>query len=243
MNNRLSELVKKMQDIDSIEDFETYFLQMCEICDLELYLFASVKASSLITPDVFVLSNYPTEWYSRYFAEDMKKYDPVVRHCFENTSPVVWSALEKNPKYATPQGIQLFQWSRDAGMVDGLSIPIKAPSGEIFIYSLSTGRDENHSERLLQALPNALYFAHTAVETCMRIKMWNSEMAPLTAKEKEALFWACEGKTAWEISQIMGVAERTVNFHMSSVTEKLCAVNRQHAVAKAMFNGLVKPTA
>lgn len=238
----LTDLIEELNHLDSMESFERCFESICQICDLEYYLFASVTASSFITPDIFVLSNYPTDWYKRYFSEDMKKHDPVVRHCFENSSPIVWSALEKSPKYATPQGLQLLQKSRDAGLVDGLSVPIKAPSGEIFIFSLSTGKQENYSARLMDAVLYALYFAHTAVETCIRINIGSTNMKPLTPKENEALFWACEGKTAWEISQIMGVAERTVNFHMSSVTTKLCAVNRQHAVAKAIFNGLVKPS-
>ncbi|MDO6428505.1 LuxR family transcriptional regulator [Thalassotalea sp. 1_MG-2023] len=241
MLNNLSELIDKLKQVKSVESFEIIFQDICNICDLEYYLFASVKASSLIAPDIFVLSNYPSAWYKEYFSTDLKKYDPVVRYCFENSSPVIWSTLEKNTKYCCPLGLKLMQNSRDGGLIDGLTVPIKAHSGEIFIFSLSTGREDEIPKRLMNALPNALYFASTAVETYFRMNLGDSEMKPLTPKEKEALFWACEGKTAWEISKIMGITERTVNFHMSSVTEKLCAVNRQHAVAKATFNGLVKP--
>lgn len=241
MSSGLTVLIDKLKQVNSLESFEKTFLDMCEIFDLEYYLFASVKASSLIAPDIFVLSNYPATWYKKYFSEEMKKYDPVVRYCFEKSSPILWSTLEKNPKYCCPQGLQLMQDSRESGLLDGLSVPIKAHSGEIFIFSLSTGRADGISQRLIEAVPNALYYANMAVETYFRIDLGESEMKPLTPKEKESLFWACEGKTAWEISQIMGVSERTVNFHMSSVTKKLCAINRQHAVAKATFNGLIKP--
>jgi LuxR family transcriptional activator of bioluminescence operon len=44
-----------------------------------------------------------------------------------------------------------------------------------------------------------------------------------------------------EMAQIVGVSERTVNFHPTSVIKKLGASNRRHAVAKAVMYGLVKP--
>ena len=71
----------------------------------------------------------------------------------------------------------------------------------------------------------------------------NPKVADLTERELECVFWACEGKTAWEMAQIVGVAERTINFHLTSVIKKLGASNRQHAVAKAVMYGLVKPRA
>ncbi len=42
------------------------------------------------------------------------------------------------------------------------------------------------------------------------------------------------------MAQIVGVSERTVNFHLTSVIKKLGASNRRHAVAKAVMYGLVK---
>jgi DNA-binding CsgD family transcriptional regulator len=209
---------------------------------LKNYLFSSVKSTSLSVPEIFVLSNYPTEWYKVYFENSMKKHDPVVKYCFENTSPIMWSSLLRSEKYCSPEGLQIMLDSQTAGLSDGLSVPVKAPSGEICIFSLASGDPENLESRLLEALPYAQYLSHLFFETYLRLNIENSDIKPLTPKEKESLFWACEGKTAWEISKIMGVAERTVNFHMSSVTKKLCAVNRQHAVAKAIMYGLIKPS-
>jgi len=237
----LNPLIQSLDKAESVADLEQSFLKLCELCDLEYYLFSSTKATSLSAPEIFVLSNYPTEWYKLYFDNDFKKYDPVVRYCFENASPIMWSTLVNNEKYCCPNGLQIMQDSQTAGLVDGMSVPVKAPSGEICIFSLASGDAANLSSRLLEALPYAQYFSHLVFEAYLRLNIENSEIKPLTPKEKESLFWACEGKTAWETSQIMGVSERTVNFHMSSVTAKLCAVNRQHAVAKAIMYGLIKP--
>ncbi|SSU69308.1 eR transcriptional regulator [Acinetobacter baumannii] len=48
----------------------------------------------------------------------------------------------------------------------------------------------------------------------------------LTNREKEALRWTAEGKTSAEIAQILGVTERTVNFHLSNSMQKLNVNNK-----------------
>ncbi|MBQ0721279.1 MAG: hypothetical protein KBT88_13930 [Gammaproteobacteria bacterium] len=63
----------------------------------------------------------------------------------------------------------------------------------------------------------------------------------LTKRQQEVLFWIKEGKTAWDISQLLVVSERTVNFHLDNIFKKLEAVNRPHAVARAISYGLLSP--
>jgi LuxR family quorum-sensing system transcriptional regulator SolR len=59
------------------------------------------------------------------------------------------------------------------------------------------------------------------------------------AREREVLRWAAEGKTAAEIGGILGIAERTVNFHIRNIFEKLGAANKVQAVVKAISGGLI----
>jgi DNA-binding CsgD family transcriptional regulator len=61
----------------------------------------------------------------------------------------------------------------------------------------------------------------------------------LTPREKEVIRWLKEGKTSWDISRILGMSERTVNFHASNIIRKLDAASRTHAVAVAMEKGLI----
>ncbi|WP_376775054.1 helix-turn-helix domain-containing protein [Mesorhizobium caraganae] len=47
-----------------------------------------------------------------------------------------------------------------------------------------------------------------------------------------ALALVAEGKTDWEISVILGIAQATVRFHVDNARRKLSAVNRTQAVAR-----------
>jgi DNA-binding CsgD family transcriptional regulator len=62
----------------------------------------------------------------------------------------------------------------------------------------------------------------------------------LTAREREVLTWVGRGKTSAEIAIILGVSERTVNFHCDRAVRRLDAINRTHAVAKAIAGGLTR---
>ncbi|MFK7893741.1 MAG: substrate-binding domain-containing protein [Granulosicoccus sp.] len=61
-----------------------------------------------------------------------------------------------------------------------------------------------------------------------------------SAREQECLEWTAQGKTSWEISVILGVAESTVSFHLRNVGKKLHSNNRTHSVALALKNGLIE---
>ncbi len=53
----------------------------------------------------------------------------------------------------------------------------------------------------------------------------------LSPREKEVFKWLRKGKTSWDISVILNITERTVNFHINNVIQKLNAVSRAQALA------------
>ena len=61
----------------------------------------------------------------------------------------------------------------------------------------------------------------------------------LTARERECLRWCAAGKTYWETALILGIAERTVDFHMQSARRKLKADSNAACVARALLLGLL----
>lgn len=66
-------------------------------------------------------------------------------------------------------------------------------------------------------------------------------MNHISEREREVLAWCATGKTSWEIGVILGLAERTVNFHVYQAADKLGTRGRQSTVARAVALGLVQP--
>ncbi|MCC6141566.1 MAG: helix-turn-helix transcriptional regulator [Nitrospira sp.] len=61
----------------------------------------------------------------------------------------------------------------------------------------------------------------------------------LSPRELTVLLWMKEGKTNWEIAQILELSERTVRFHVGGIFEKLDVTSRTQAVARALGAGLI----
>ncbi len=60
------------------------------------------------------------------------------------------------------------------------------------------------------------------------------QITPLSKREKEVLSWIKLGKSTWDISQILGISENTVKYHVSGILRKLNVSTRSQAVAISM---------
>ena len=61
----------------------------------------------------------------------------------------------------------------------------------------------------------------------------------LTPRERESLQWVAEGKTDWEIGELMGISRHGVDFHLRSARMKLGCISRTQAVAEGFRRGLI----
>lgn len=55
----------------------------------------------------------------------------------------------------------------------------------------------------------------------------------LSPRELEVLTWLRLGKTSWDISMILMISERTVNYHVNNIMRKLGVISRMQAVSVA----------
>jgi len=62
----------------------------------------------------------------------------------------------------------------------------------------------------------------------------NSEVVHLSPRERECLQWAANGKTAWETSVILAIAEGSVAKVLANAIHKLNCSSKPQAVVRAM---------
>jgi DNA-binding response OmpR family regulator len=73
-----------------------------------------------------------------------------------------------------------------------------------------------------------------------RTELW-PKLVELNDREVECLTWVARGKTSADIAQILGLAKRTVDFHIDNARGKLGAMTRTEAVIKAATGRLIEP--
>ena len=83
----------------------------------------------------------------------------------------------------------------------------------------------------------ALYY-HQIIQS---IDSTQASLISLNEREEEILYWTAAGKTSPEIGTILGLSEKTVQYHLYNSMKKLDVYNKPQAVAKAILLGLIKP--
>ncbi len=238
-------LIDQFNSARSIEDIHSACSAVCEQYGFDSFLYGAQIPVSLVKPQKFIISGYPTAWLGRYKQLDYIRIDPAVAHCMRRSVPLDWRTLEPLEE-AEPAVRRFMGEARAFGLNSGLSIPVHGGQGESAMLSLACAdSSERTLGRLRQALPFVQSLAahvHEATRRIIEIKEIAPAKPTLTRREKECLLWAAEGKTSWETAQILGVAERTVIFHLQNAAGKLNVSSRQHAVARALSLGLIAPT-
>jgi DNA-binding CsgD family transcriptional regulator len=131
---------------------------------------------------------------------------------------------------------------RALGIKDGLTIPIHGPTGCVAMLMFAS----NHQLALLSEDEDALgLVAITMLQRIKHIKaaalLPKTATSCLTIREMECLGWVLEGKTNWEIGVLMGVAARTVQFHLANCARKMGVHNRIQSAVRALVEGVILP--
>lgn len=61
----------------------------------------------------------------------------------------------------------------------------------------------------------------------------------LSPRERQVLHWVAQGKTDWEIGEILFISSKTVNYHVEKAKRKLKAATRMQAALLAIQLGFV----
>jgi len=189
---------------------------------------------------LIVINGYPEAWINHYFESDFNLHDPVLDYCKKHVVPIEWHALSL---VKSVESARVMNEATEFGLKFGISVPVHTPHGELGVLSLALDQRLVAAHGITQrALPYAQLMASYVHEAVCRVFNLGGkgEESTLTAREQECLRWAADGKTSWEIAQLLNLSERTVNFHLNNATIKLDACNRQHAVVRAVLNGLIQ---
>ncbi|MGV0759372.1 LuxR family transcriptional regulator [Tistrella mobilis] len=175
--------------------------------------------------------HWPDAWFRIYAAETYILDDPVGWHCRVAPAPFAWSEAPFDPG-RQPRSRRIMEEAASFGMKDGLCVPVHGLQGLDWCVSLG-GPDPDLSPRARAAVHLMALYAFDG----LRRRLLNPDPPPprrLTAREREVIAWTAAGKSAWEASCILGIAEDTVNKHAASAARKLNAANKTQAVAEAI---------
>lgn len=225
----------------SIEEITNLCQSHCKLLGFDRFIYALRIPNQFSDSRVIVVKGYPDAWLDRYWANSYHTHDPVIAYCGQSILPIKWQDLIVD---SSSTGARIMHEAVDFGLRSGITMPVHSPHGELGVLSFALDWSVRSAHEVTtQAMPCIQLLATSVHEAVKRVSGMADTPAvmPLTPREEECLRWTADGKTSWEIGQLLHTSERTVNFHLTNSMKKLDVCNRQHAVAKAVLQGLISP--
>jgi DNA-binding CsgD family transcriptional regulator len=183
-------------------------------------------------------ASYPDEWLRVYWQKGYFEVDPILQAALRKPGTQHWKEVYKG---ATSEKQREFVDSARAfGLVDGITTGSADLACKTATFCSFASSDSIDASRYVPLVEYFGFHIHLAL---LRTAPANAQsldqcVKQLTLRELTILNWVKNGKTNWEIAQIMGVTERTIRFHVESIFAKLNVTSRSQAVATAIEHGL-----
>jgi LuxR family quorum sensing-dependent transcriptional regulator len=214
--------------IDSFQDLIGKFGMAC-------FLLGDPTRPKTDRDDRVQVSTWPDQWVNQWYSHKYVSIDPVVNQLLARNESVRWSETRGANDGV---GARVLDEATEFRLKDGFAFPVYNREGFVVAISMATEHYElgKQDEACLHLA--SLYF-HARLE---RLRAENTPLRRgprLTPRERECLSWVAAGKTDWEISQILSIAEQTAHEYVQNALIKLNATTRAQAVAIAILNQLI----
>lgn len=182
----------------------------------------------------FLNVSYPEGFMSAYLEHNLHQTDAVVCEFLTELSPVNWLKLDQRLDYSYAAATL----ARDYKMIDGWTHgTLDLATMNCTIISIGGPKPDGsiRTQKIIE------YITPFYAEAYNRVLNKPSLTPPIfTAREIEVLQWIKEGKSSWEISEILKCSKRGIDFHSNNIKAKLNAVSRAQAVAIALKKGIIQ---
>jgi len=235
----LDDLRERLDAARDLPDLKVKIAQTVD--DLGFSHFTYLAVLRPEAPDAtFYFSTYPKSWTDHYEQRRYVKTDPVMLDARKSMLPFQWRG-ESIRSWASKPQLKIFDEAGDFGISDGITVPVHGAGGSFAVLS-ATPAEGGSFDKLYRASQYDMHllaiYSHAAVARFIDEAAPEAEVR-LSPRERECLQWTAQGKTAWEISEILKLSQGTVTWHLNNAKAKLGVYGKSHAVVKALMLGLI----
>jgi len=190
----------------------------------------------LCKPRTIMFNNYPVRWQARYQDQDYLSVDPTIEHGMHSLAPTVW------PDAPSGKAATFWEDARSFGLRVGWAQSSRDAKGTVGMLTLArSGEGLSETEIREKGLKMCwlVHTAHLGMSQLLMTRLMPEADARLSKQEANVLRWTAEGKTAGEVSDILDISERAVNFHIRNAMLKLGAANKTAAAVRAALLGMI----
>jgi DNA-binding CsgD family transcriptional regulator len=221
------------------EEFRTEVVRTAQRLGFDTVTAMTVVDHTPGSSEFIVVDNTPTGYKTTFNSAGAQQRDPVMRHCKEESAPIVWT----RNTYSLNSADDLWEEQEVFGYRNGIALALHLPDRHHFMLGVDRHSPLPEDPREVQRLVSDIQlFTVYALDAAMRVlvpRPLQPDRPGLTPREVEVLRWTMEGKTAWEVGKILSITERTAVLHIGNAMRKLDCPNKHLAVLKALRLGLI----
>lgn len=190
------------------------------------------------TKSYFTADNMPTEWRNSVGAGEFVDNDVVIDAMEMGAKSFDWfpPGFRDIMRAMLPAQRRQIEAELDMGMMYGMSLSLGGFSSIGMWFAVQSSR--RAFEKDWQQFGPSLHMAAGVFDTYMR-KTAPNTLIGLSPREVDCLCYLVAGLRPAQISERMGIAEKTFEKHIGKAKIKLRARTRDQAVAKAIVAGVL----
>lgn len=186
-----------------------------------------------------LVRNFPNRWDQKW--PEHGAHDPYFHASRGSLEMVDWADVQLRAEQLPAQQRACMAYAADRGIDRGLTVPVHV-TGRRFAFVTAVGepRGVSWSEQVEQSGNMLMLIAHYFDNAMIRLfERRHPDIENISQRERECLAWSARGKTVDEIATILDLSADTVRVYLKRINRKLNTANRTHAVAKAVYLGLI----
>jgi transcriptional regulator EpsA len=186
--------------------------------------------------------NPPNEYYVELLQPDGRIDSPLITRWRTTQEPVMFQA-GRDDELFPPDWVRIFKKHQLRNTIAHGMLNVQGALGSYFIFTRNRGEVGPRHLYLLKVLTPHLHAALARVLGSLPDfgDYAGTIHSLVSERQKQIIYWLHEGKTNWEIAQILGMTEKNVKYHVEQILQKLDVRNRTQAVATAVGLGLLSP--
>jgi DNA-binding CsgD family transcriptional regulator len=226
---------------EKLADDEQFATSIAEHRDRLELQHASYGFVNTLRVQVPSCNTYPNDWTSFYYQEGFHTLDPLISALHGSRRPTFLDELERIPAFRTI-------WIEHAGSFGigppVIGVPMSGPHGETSVFLLHGEVPAPHFEFerkqiLRKVITRAMEFHEEVMNTyALSEIMGRPKLSP---REIHCLELTAQGHSVTEVGRDAGISVRTVESHLKACRQKLDAKSTSHAVARAVYMGMIAP--
>jgi DNA-binding CsgD family transcriptional regulator len=219
----------------TLEELQTRFAAALYALEFDRFSCALVRGSggNSVQPHVLFGQAYQA-WDDYYVSQGYLERDPCVRRLSVSPNYFAWSdtPLER----MSPIGRDIRVDAAEHGLRNGFVVPVHGEDGELYGVRMMSSelKFDPEARNLLNVM--ATLYCVIGVER-LNTQPEAARESPLSRREAECLTWVSEGKSDWDISEILRISQWTVHEHIERAKSKIGVRSRTKAAVVAAGAG------